>query len=221
MSLEGELNGPESDSEADRLTNSIYENTVIRAYEGNDQFVDIDEYGEKFFLVFTQDDCANCVTAESAFRYLEENWNTYNLVPSDGRSFRLYTINASEISSTDEDYEISTDGSTAFNRYLSIHSDLFNTVGPRLAENPYKRRASLDDTNYINFSVEESVANFPTPSICLVDYSEEAFNDGRAGLSEVAFSATGSTEAEQADFLMDMWNHLDSYSVDNLFTREN
>ena len=47
---------------------------------------------------------------------------------------------------------------------------------------------------------------------------EEAWDAGRFGMSEVLFSLSGSTARENASTLIDMWNHLDPYSEDNLFT---
>ncbi len=217
VTLNGEqsMNGDVTD--ADKLTNSIYHNTVEVFYEGNSEF-DLAGYAEKFYLVFIDSSSGDMATSESAFRYLQDNWGKY-LKPSDGLSFNLYVIDKAEVSDNDKDYE-NIDGSTAFERYIINHADLFNEVGPNLAKTPYKERASIDESNYQNFSVENSTSTFPTPSICLVDYTQAAVEAGRAGLSEVLFTLTGSTESERASLLMDMWNHTDAYSTDNLFTQQ-
>ena len=67
-------------------------------------------------------------------------------------------------------------------------------------------------------NTEAPTESFPTPSILLVDFTKEAWDAGRFGMSEVLFSLSGSTARENASTLIDMWNHLDPYSEDNLFT---
>jgi hypothetical protein len=229
VSLEGETYDENSVSQADLLTNNIYENTVEKFYKNETDF-DEGSYGEKYFLAFVKSDCSACATAEGGFKYLEENWNnaSYNLVPSDGRNFAIHTIFSSEVSSNDDDYKISASGASAFNRFLSIHMDLFNQVGPQVMKDPYKDNASVADTNYLTFALNSSsststpVADFPVPSICLVDYSPEAIADGRAGLSEVLFGVAGENDANRAKLLLDMWNHANTYAEDpnNLFVQK-
>jgi hypothetical protein len=230
VSLEGETYDENSASPADLLTNNVYENTVTKFYAGQTDF-ELGGYGQKYFLVYVKKDCSSCASAEGGFRFLSENWDNarYGLVPSDGRPFAIKTIFSSEVSSNDDDYKISLNGASAFNRYLSIHSDLFNQTGPPLYEAPYRINASVAETNYSAFSLNPStssstspVADFPVPSICLVDYSPEAVAIGRAGLSEVLFGVTGDTDAARAKLLLDMWNHTDSYAKDpnNLFVQK-
>ena len=219
QSLEGETDSIDtSNSAADRITRVIEKNMfTAKTYEE----VDTASYGKKFYLVYNAENSAASTTAEEAFRELSDNWGTTSFTPSDKGDFRIYTIYASEESSNDEDYEITTNGSTAFSRYLGIHTELFNQVGPELAEAPYRERAGLDETNYVNFALNNAdtpIESFPTPSILLVDFSEEAWDAGRFGMSEVLFSLSGSTARENASTLIDMWNHLDPYSEDNLFT---
>lgn len=219
-SLEGETDQPTSNSEADQITNLIYENMyVAETYEE----VDTDTYGEKFFLVYNVANNTTSTTAEEAFRELSTNWNTASFRPSDRRAFSINTIYASEESSNDADYEITTNGASAFKRYLMNHADLFNRAGPSLMEAPYKDRASLDDANYLSFALNDdgdglAVDSFPLPTILLVDFSEEAWDAGRFGISEVLWTLSGTTSRENASTLIDMWNHLDPYSEDNLFT---
>lgn len=230
VSLEGEKWDEKSVSDADKLTDSIYTNTVERIYGAEDPTavtkadLDLGGYEEKFFLVFVKNDCSNCTPAEEGFKYLEENWGKIGLNPDvAGEKFAIHTIFSSEDSSNDDDFE-KMGSPSAFNRYLYTYGDLFNTVGPVLKDAPYKIRANIADTNYDTFSLNSSgtetpLANFPVPSICLVDYSEKALKENRAGLSEVAFSVSGDSSMAKAQFLLDMWNHCADYSTDNLFTK--
>lgn len=225
-SLEGEKTNVFSVSPADQLTDFIDANRFGITQSDEDFKKSSDIYGKKFFFVFVKTNCDGCSKAEGGFRFLRDNWGKYGLNPSNNSyGFKVWSVFASETSSNDDDYD--DQGSpSAFNRYLETYSDLFNTVGPTLKDAPYKSRAKIeDDTNYNAFSLDSGtsttspLAAFPVPSICLVDYSDEAIAAGRAGLSEIVFSLTGDTDAEKANFLMNMWNHVDAYSVDNLFTK--
>jgi hypothetical protein len=111
----------------------------------------------------------------------------------------------------------------AFERYLSIHTELFqNTLEP-LIEVPllhpgWSHRRQLQQST-------RSMAAITLPSrrraICLNRLQRQARSKrGRAGLSEVLFSVTGDTDTTKAKLLLNMWNHTDSYATDttNLFT---
>ncbi|MCQ2798346.1 MAG: hypothetical protein MJ220_00470 [Bacilli bacterium] len=229
LSLEGEVilsGNDEAQSEADKFTVALADNQA-KIGAGATTTADLDmSYGTKFFLVYIKEDCSNCNTAESGFKYLRDKWSKYNYAPTNEKEeFKMYTISASEESTTDEDYE-NVDGTSAFNRYIINHMNLFNTVGPALMDAPYYQRAGLSESNYDSFSLQSSgadstsvIAAFPVPTILLVDYSEEAFAAGRAGISEVLFSVSGDTDAERATMLKNMWNHCDPYEKDpnNLF----
>ncbi len=218
--LEGETNDAASDSPADKLANSIYTNTVTKFYENNaTDFVDLDTYGDKFFLIFADSANTTSKTAEGGFRYLSDNWNQYGYIPSDGKAFKYYTIFKDDTSTNDDNY---TDNGSAFERFLSIHVDLFQTTMEHLMTAPYKTRAAIGDDNYLKYGFDGSdYSSFPVPTVALVDYTDTAVKDGRAGLSEVLFTISGETDTARANLLINMWNHTDAYSKDttNLFTR--
>ena len=84
---------------------------------------------------------------------------------------------------------------------------------------------SIGDDDYLKFFVDTdsddpttALGAFPVPSICLVDYTQEAIDQGVAGLREVVFSVTGDTDQQRASFLMNMWNHTETPSASNPFT---
>jgi hypothetical protein len=216
QNLEGETYSSSSDSPADKLMNSIYHcynNGTPTTFDATTK-----NFGDKYYLIFADSTNATSKTIESSFKYLSDNWNQYGLVPSDKGSFNYYTIFKDDTSSNDDDF---TDNGSAFQRFLSIHIDLFQSVTPNLKNDPYKLRATIADDNYTKFGFDDSSAvdSFPVPNVCLVDYSADAIKDGRAGLSEVLFTVTGDTDAARATLLMNMWNHTDAYSTTNLFTR--
>lgn len=217
--LEGEvtdISGEDSyKTKADEITENIYENTM-KAY-AKEANIDTSVYGDKFFLVYTSSDCDSCDKAESGFKYLSEKWNV-NYFASDNRSFNLYTIFTDETSSNDSDYEETPNDKTAFHRYLGNHLDFFNNTSTHLEEAPYKNNQGVGDDNY-KYYQQPDFTNFSTPTILLVDYSNEAIEQGRGGVCEVLFGLSGETDSDRADKLIDMWNHLDTNDTTNPFTK--
>jgi len=235
VSLDGETLDNESDSEADALTKMIYKYSVTLPEERGTQDIDyseiIKEYGEKFYLAYVKDDNSESENAEKGFKFLAEHWNDsyYNLTPHDDTKidFKLFVINASEESSNDDDYDVTANGISAFERYLTVHTDLFNITGETLLDAPYNTRASIDDTKYESYmlnpssSTSSALSDFPVPTILLCDFSQKAVKQNHAGVSEVLFGISGDNDSDKAKLLMQMWNHTDAYSVDinNLFTK--
>lgn len=239
VSLEGEDTKDSKVSKADMITALIEDACLNHAYgkddmsgKTKDEIVAyqnetygevIKNYGEKFFLVYTANDNSTANDFEEGFKFLRDNWNNskYNLKAHDDKNldFKIHVINSSEESSNDEDFDITLGKVSAFHRYLTNYTELFNEAGPWLYENmPYVFNTTGEIDKFERFSVVDNVNDFPVPSICLVDFTAEAIADGRAGLSEVIFTGNGSTANEKAEFLLDMWNHTDPYSVNNSFT---
>jgi hypothetical protein len=213
--LQGELDNESSASPADLLTNSIYKNTITTPYDGTGSDEDMKLYGTKFFLIYVDSTNDTSKKAEGGFKYLRDNWNKYGLDSSDTLPFKYYTIFKDDTSSNDDSYT----SATAFQRYLTNHSDLLNSVITKLETAPYKTRASISDDNYDKFCLNgTALTDFPIPSVCLVDYSAKAIEQKRVGLSEILFTVDGATDSARATLLMKMWNHTDAYSTENLFT---
>lgn len=184
-------------------------------------------YG-KFFLTFYKDSCTACNNAESGLKYLKENWNSsaYSLTISDSKAFNMYAINASYVSNNDGDYT-SVGSPSAFNRFCITNSGFFEEAGDALYNAPYRLNASIAEDSYLKFALNNTessttaLADFPVPSILLVDFTQKAIDQNRAGASEVLFTVSGDTNVARAKLLANMWNHTDSYSQDNLFTKKN
>ncbi len=218
QTLEGEKDAKDSsyNTKADEITDHIDANITkindIRDAKNikDEELAKIDtqKYGEKFFLVYTASDCDGCDKAESGFKYLSEQWGSIYL-PSDNRDFNFYSIFTNEKSSNDSDYSETTDDKTAFQRYLGRHLNFFNRTAYTLGKAPYKTNKGLDDTNY-GYYEKPDPEKFVTPTILLVDYSKEAIAEERGGVSEVLFGLSGDTDAERANTLLKMWNHLDT-----------
>ena len=200
---------------ADRFAN-VLEANEEKIAEGKYDEIDTESYGEKFFFVVWKEDCTACETAESGLRYLSDNWGYYDLIPAiPDEEFKMHTIDASQESANDDDKEYTDMGTapSAFNRWT-------------IAQNSnYKVNESIGDDDYLKFFADTdsddpttALGAFPVPSICLVDYTEAAIEQGVAGLREVVFSVTGDTDQQRASFLMNMWNHTETPSASNPFT---
>lgn len=223
QTLEGEvLEFGNVTSAADKITDSIYQNTLATLDGDDSTNPDTSKYGKKFFLLYVNSDDSTSTGNEDAFRYLEDYWGEF-LIPSDGASkFTYYTIFEDDTSSNDGDYEETFNDT--FARYL-YNNELFDdtVIEDHLKSAPYAERANLRDEENGYYDKlflhvgSESWTSFPVPSVLLIDYSEEAIEKGRAGLCEALFSLSGE-DSDKAKTLMNMWNHLDPYDADNLFT---
>ena len=226
VSLQGELkydlDGEKAvkASNADRLTQSIAQNSNFGDNENFTYTADYNDWGEKYFLVFVKEDCSVCSEMQDAFKLLDDNWGTGFYTPAEttvgGKKvdlkFKIHTIFADEESSTDDNYS---DEPSAFKRYLDNHIDFFEDAGTRLTEfTPYKQNMNVSKTNYDYFTKADK-ESFAVPTIMLVDYTDEAKNldrvgstvKGRQGVSEVLFGVDGLTSYDKSKVLMNMWNH--------------
>lgn len=230
--LEGETSDSKDiSSEADKLTYALLKWSNFadqKEYSTYDEFkaaFNADtEYkpiidragGEKFYLVYVAKDNESCNEVQEGFENLQNNWGIGSrYVPADGRAFAFSTIYTDEDSTNDSDYTVDAD-KVAFNRYLVKFDDIgfFNDAGARFDTCPYKKNANLSSSsNYDNFTeagTKFDSSSFVKPTVILVDFSEEAFNLGRVGVSEILFGVSGSTAYDKATLLMQMWNHTTS-----------
>lgn len=229
----------EVNSDADKMTQSLYEYT-LKAYDdaqtktttANDYVGFTKQYGEKFFVVFYKEENTASNNIETGLKYLSEKWDNaqYNMSANDDTfiPFSLKAVNTSYIADNDNDEEIKLAGSpSAFQRYLYTNSNLFNVAGPELYKASYQTRASVSENSYDQFalnntssSTSDPLKDFPLPCVCLVDFTQKAISQGRAGLSEILFTVSGDSDLSRATLLLNMWNHTDDYSTTNLFTKQ-
>lgn len=233
ISLEGELEinadptAPASD--ADKLIYNLEQNSFLAADESYTP--DYNKYGEKYFLVFVEEECSTCADIQEAFKELEDYWGTRYVQTKatiNGQEqnlpFRIHTIFTDETSSTDDDDENNSD--SAFQRHLQIYTDFYENAGIRLQEQTPYGYNNLKDNGSMKAFLNADTANFATPTIVLVDYTDEAkalpvyagSGEGRQGISEILFGVSGTTKYEKANVLMNMWNHTDPDDASNEFT---
>ena len=225
--LEGETKDDEISSEADKLTYALMKwsnfadqgeyDTYAKwkdAYEKSQEKATIDKAGgEKFFLVYVAKDSSSCDEVQEGFETLEDNWGTrYIDACTVKHGFAFSTIYTDEDSTNDDDFDLEAE-QTAFNRYLAKFDDLgfFADAGARFDLCPYKKNANLtSSSNYDNFTdagTKFDASSFVKPTVILVDFTEDAFNLGRVGVSEILFGVNGDKSYDKATLLMKMWNH--------------
>lgn len=231
--LEGQTMDGSFTTDADRLAETLAANEDAIA-AGNYDEIDKTTYGEKFFFVVYQEDCTGCNNAEEGLRYLRENWGNYRLSPTtEGETFALHTIDASQESTNDDDDIYQEMGSvpSAFNRWTIKHVNLFQQLQTDWdwENSNYKVNENIGDGDYKSFFLDvadssdptDALGAFPVPSIVLVDYTDEAIGAGVVGMREVIFSVSGDTEIAKAELLMKMWNHCEAPNANNPFTDYN
>ncbi len=163
-------------TDGDKLAQSLYTYTT-KAYDDAEAKVTktsdykeiVDAYGEKFYLVFYKKDNSSSDNIESGLRYLKDNWNnaSYNLKANDetNLSFKLWAIDTTYVSDNDSDYTITIGGQSAFNRYLYTNSKLFSAAGPQLYKASYRTRASVSETSYDQFALNNTSSSTSKPTL--------------------------------------------------------
>ena len=236
--LEGASTSAELTSEADLLTGALMKWSNF-ADQGDGEYATYQEFrtafeasseksvidragGEKFYLVYVAKGSDACDEAQEGFESLQDNWGS-RYVAEDGKSFAFSTIYTDEDSTNDDDFALDAE-KTAFNRYLLKFDDLgfFADAGARFDTCAYKKNANLtSSSNYDNFidaGTKLDSSSFIKPTVILVDFSKEAFDLGRVGVSEILFGISGSTAYDKAELLMQMWNHTSKSDTSNPFT---
>ena len=218
-------------TDADKLTDTINTYSFEEYASYADLKADLDKnnvistYGIKYYFMFVSSDCSGCEKAQDAFNILTNAWNTATFKIEDNNSFALHAIFTDESSSNDKDYTLEEE-KKAFTRYARkfYDLDLWTRAAGRLEQVPFKENKSVSTSKYEAFENGES-GSWETPTIFLVDWTEAAYNAGRAGVSEVLFGFdTEDDNYKRATLLQNMWNHvpqtLDAKDSTNPFRAE-
>jgi hypothetical protein len=219
--LEGEGVDQTGLSEADKLTQSIYGNNTNVPNPTKPEDFDLSN-GKKFFLIYANSSNSTSNSYESGFKYLRDYWGKQGLYPFGDDEFNYYTIFSDDTSENDKD--IDSNLGNAWERYLKNNLDFFNSSIERLEAAPYYSNMAMSEDNYLKFALSDVAADkkassvFTVPTICLVDYTQDAINAKRYGLSEILFTLDGSNDTQKAQNLMNMWNHLATDNTTNPFT---
>lgn len=184
------------DSNADKLTNNIYDKM-------NDSSIE-SQYGEKFFLAFVSSECTTCEEVKGGFETLRDNFDG-SLQPDDKLPFQMYTIFTDEATG-----ETETDGQTAFVKYMDRFSYFFEEAASVATLSNYYTNGKLSDTD-IGYLESVDPDNFLTPTILLVDFTEASPS---YGVSEVMFGVSGDNDYKKAELLLDCWNHAGDFAIE-------
>ena len=196
------------ESAADKTTKIIYE-AMDKPTEENIAAVKTEVGAEKFFFVYVSDTCENCLQAKYGFDYLEKNWNNSDpnkgFYVGEGQEFKLVSI------FTDEYTSQTTSNKTAFVQYMERYPNFFELAAEAAQNTDYYTLGKLSD-NDINALAEAHPDNFLTPTILLMDFTQDA---PQIGVSEVMFGVDGESDKDKAELLLHCWNHSDEFSVND------
>ncbi len=188
------VNGESSD--ADKITKDIL--SVMQNAEKKDTVAK--EYGEKFFLMYVENNCASCKEAREGFETFETNFSRY--VKDDSVGFKMYTIFADEVTSD------TTTNQTAFVQYMIRNSEFFEEAAGVGYSTDYYINGKISESDLINVeSCDEN--NFLTPTIFLVDLTDTSPS---LGVSEIMFGVSGDNNVSKAQLLADCWEHTGDFS---------
>ena len=203
LSLSGE-----EESEASKLTYQIYQSMVDQENKIDSKY----GLGNKFLLMFVAEECSECEYAKDGFEYFVDNFgfdssSIYNptVVNKDDKNpFNVVTIFIDEILDGDDEKD-----DTAFERYVERHIDFFASAGGQAQESPFVTISKGVESTVLDAIIEGDVANFYTPTIMLVDFSETCV-DPTNGVIDIFVNleesgSHSSSDANKADFLFDAW----------------
>lgn len=184
-------------SNADKLLDEIYANE-------NNNSTSLD--GKKFFLVFTKKECAACEEARDGF----EKLSNYKVADLGGVAFGLKTIDVGQ--DTDEDYkESNSSAKSAFEAFLDRNISYFEGYASAAQNTNYYLNGGISDET-INKIESAEVTNFSTPTIFLVDFTDNAPGSYK-GVTGVFIGVPGTTSVEKAAFLADAWNYTGEFAA--------
>ena len=201
LSIEGCDNG---DSKADKLLTYLEDAAEGKATEAQKK-----EYGEKFYLTFVQEGCSGCESNYAGFDYLKDNANkSESFRLNDGKdSFKLYSIFMDE---TDSDIDY--DGNIFDHYVFENHSQIFETACELATDSSsyyYLINQGGEGSSY--YSTASNIADkMESPTIFVIDLTEEGGFKVNFGISEVLFNFSGkdgSNSYAKALTLVDAWNH--------------
>ena len=187
---------------------------ALFAYMASDEkkAEDVKKWGEKFFVVFVQEQCAGCESIYKGFDVLESNWNKGEFAKEgSSESYKLYTI------FIDTEDEIDGDNQNLFQKYFFDRVDyLFEDIIGVMQESYYVKNLSSSSSYLNDLQTLDDSTNFASPTVFLYDPAYES-NVTQLGVSEVLFTVSGKNKESGsypiARTLFDCWYHQDIFSA--------
>ncbi|MFA5421922.1 MAG: hypothetical protein WC344_03960 [Bacilli bacterium] len=154
--------------------------------------------GEKFFLVFVNDECEGCDSAKKGFETLEKRWNGTLAPKSDDLPFKLVSI------FTNEETDETTSRESAFVQFLNRNGEFFSDAA-LAGKNSYYFLNGKTSESDLDILESADTAEFLTPTILLVDFTSDEYD----GVSEVMFGVLtpDATDLQKGELLRDCWDH--------------
>jgi hypothetical protein len=176
------------------------------------------KYGEKFFLAFVIEGCADCASNYYGLKTAQANWGkgefSFDDLDKEDEPFKIASIYVDGKND---------DGDLYFSKYISGNDtgtryDEFFEVAATL-ENPYVHNLENADpeTYYSEIFSEENT--FKTPTLMMIDLSgDQPYYTTDFGVSEILFAYKGregsTSNFDMARQIWDCWNHLGIFSDD-------
>ena len=193
-----------SNSDADKLFNYL-----LNYQKDSD---DAKKYGNKFFIMLTEEDCAGCTTTYEGLKYLRDNWNKSEFVTEGQDEFKLYSL---FVDTTNDDDE------NLFKKYFYNTYDVnFEEVAGNMPLSPYyTNQGGAGSTYASNIDSLSDPNSMSVPTLFLVDLDYECAQQNQLGITEIIFTletknSQGSNALGRARTLFDCWNHTDIFSTD-------
>lgn len=216
-SLEG-VYGDEDTSDAGNLIENIQNASDAATEEERNQIVD-KLPGERFFLIFAENDCAACETVANGLKVLRDSWDSSTSYISKTNGVADNLDLAVAVIDIKEDIDIP-DGENLdpFVQFARTHGQFFENVGGEIQNTFYYENGNIDSSTLQTFTDAANGETFPTPTVLLVDFTGTKA-DITYGVSELMFSVPGkngnSGDGAVSLTLMDCWNHTGEFSSDS------
>lgn len=200
LSLSGE--SANNLSEAGVFTNSLYKLAMgdINAEQFKNECGTSVE--NKFFMAFVANSCSHCEEYKDGFVTFKNKLNNAAEYYTNDRNekFDLVTIFADEGKYSDTKEEDS-----LFFEYCNNHQQFLTLAAGVAQESYYKMHDKISDQD-INDLYSGVCADFPTPTILLIELDEPEV------ITEVMFGVEGSDKNDRAKTLYNCWEHKGKFS---------
>lgn len=213
LSLNGAYKG---ESEVDKFLTSYEKAQSFKNGEKNATEADFasfkKEYGEKFFLVFTQSDCEFCENISDGLEELKDNWKNYNVGDGALETYKCWSIICNQEIDKNEQKQYTE--TKAFEYILNDHSSLFEDMQTFGLRNTYYTNQTSSDKSTIKDYITnflKGVNDIHVPCVMLFDLSGNKSSNGEGWnyLANTIFfeipSNYDTNEVTRAKFLAQCW----------------
>jgi thiol-disulfide isomerase/thioredoxin len=166
------------------------------------------QYGDKFFLLFVDENCPFCKDLQPTIEELSKNLRRYNVdIDSEG-AFKFYTI------FVDEEYE-TTETTTPWKDFVTENALFFERASEVFANSWFYTTFESSQADSYAGDINDG-ETLPRPTLFLYDLLLPEDAPDR-GISEIVIGGVpGGTSFERAEFLADAWTHRGDFAPPTL-----